>query len=120
MTSASAIPGTPLLAASMNYDHRAIRRWIDTLESADIADVAKMQELLYGLDALIRVHIWKENELYLTPLESASWPASAEESLPSPQFVAVDAPGLAASTGRCRGFCSCQEFAADAATGRAT
>jgi hypothetical protein len=49
--------GTPLLAASMNYDHRAIRRWIDRLESADVADVAKMQELLYGLDALIRVHV---------------------------------------------------------------
>jgi hypothetical protein len=76
--------GTPLLAASMNYDHRAIRRWIDTLESADSADVARMQELLYGLDALIRVHIWKENELYLTPLESGSWPASAQESVPLP------------------------------------
>jgi hypothetical protein len=49
--------GTPLLAASMNYDHRAIRRWIERLESADIADVARMQELLYGLDALIRVHV---------------------------------------------------------------
>jgi hypothetical protein len=76
--------GTPLLAASMNYDHRAIRRCIEELEAADSADASRVQELLYGLDALIRVHIWKENELYLTPLESGSWPALAEESLSSP------------------------------------
>jgi hypothetical protein len=68
--------GDPLVAASMNYDHVAIRRWISELGAADSADVAEVQRLLYGLDALIRVHIWKENELFLRPLESASWPAA--------------------------------------------
>ena len=66
--------GDPLAAASMNYDHLAIRHWIDEIEAADVTDTARFQELLYGLDALIRVHIWKENELYLAPLESGSWP----------------------------------------------
>jgi hypothetical protein len=30
--------------------------------------------VLYGLDALIRVHVWKENELFLGVLTSPSWP----------------------------------------------
>ena len=32
------------------------------------------EELLYGLDARIPVHLWKENELFLGPIESHSWP----------------------------------------------
>jgi hypothetical protein len=66
--------GDPLMAASMNYDHLAIRHWIALIEAADVSDTARLQHLLYGLDALIRVHIWKENELFLAPLESRSWP----------------------------------------------
>jgi hypothetical protein len=31
------------------------------------------EELLDGLGALIRVHLWKENELFLGPIESHSW-----------------------------------------------
>ena len=69
--------GDPLVAAAMNYDHLAIRDWITQIETADVADTARCQQLLYGLDALIRVHMWKENELFLASLESASWPASA-------------------------------------------
>jgi hypothetical protein len=69
--------GDPLVAASMNYDHVAIRRWISELGAADLHDAMLVQRLLYGLDALIRVHIWKENELFLRPLESASWPATS-------------------------------------------
>jgi hypothetical protein len=68
--------GDPLVAASMNYDHVAIRRWISELGAADSGDMAEVQRLLYGLDALMRVHIWKENELFLRPLESSSWPAA--------------------------------------------
>jgi hypothetical protein len=66
--------GQSLIASSMNYDHLAIRRWIAELGAADISDTALLQELLYGLDALIRVHLWKENELFLGPIESHSWP----------------------------------------------
>lgn len=69
--------GDPLVTASMNYDHLAIREWIERLERADITDTADCQQLLYGLEALIRVHVWKENELFLASLESASWPPAA-------------------------------------------
>ena len=43
----------------------------------DLGEPEKLQELLYGLDALIRVHLWKENELYVAMLDSASWPGSS-------------------------------------------
>jgi hypothetical protein len=75
--------GDPLVAASMNYDHLAIRHWIERIATVDITDTALLQQLLYGLDALIRVHLWKENELFLAPLESCSWPALATS--PSPE-----------------------------------
>jgi hypothetical protein len=68
--------GSPLATAAIAYDHLAIRAWIAKLSEADDQDVATLQELLYGLDALIRVHLWKEDELLLNPLSSATWPAS--------------------------------------------
>ncbi len=58
--------GDPLIGVSLSYDHVAIRWWISELEAADRSDVARLRELLYGLSALIRVHIWKENELLLS------------------------------------------------------
>ena len=69
--------GDPFVAATMSYDHLAIRHWIAELASADVADGDRLQELLYGLDALLRVHIWKENELFLAPLRSPAWPAGS-------------------------------------------
>jgi len=66
--------GDPLIAVSMNYDHMAIRRWIEKIAATDVTDTARLQALLYGLDALIRVHIWKENELFLALLDASSWP----------------------------------------------
>jgi hypothetical protein len=74
--------GDPLVAASMNYDHLAIRHWIERIATVDITDTALLQQLLYGLDALIRVHLWKEDELFLAPLESFSWPALATSASP--------------------------------------
>ena len=68
--------GSPLITAAMAYDHLAIRTWITKLAEADVGDVDTLQELLYGLDALIRVHLWKEDELMVRPLSSATWPAS--------------------------------------------
>ena len=68
--------GSPLAAAAIAYDHLAIRSWIAKIAAADEEDVETMQELLYGLDALIRVHLWKEDELFVKPLGSSSWPAS--------------------------------------------
>jgi hypothetical protein len=66
--------GDPLVTASMNYDHLAIRDWISKIEDTDPNDLIRLQRLLYGLDALIRVHVWKEEELFLAALESSSWP----------------------------------------------
>jgi hemerythrin-like domain-containing protein len=68
--------GSPLAAAAIAYDHLAIRSWIAKLASADEDDVETLQELLYGLDALIRVHLWKEDELFVKPLGVTTWPAS--------------------------------------------
>jgi hemerythrin-like domain-containing protein len=68
--------GSPLAAAAIAYDHLAIRSWIAKLAAADEDDVATLQELLYGLDALIRVHLWKEDELFVKPLGLSTWPAS--------------------------------------------
>jgi|SRR5581483_1542550 len=66
--------GDPLVTASMNYDHQAIRSWIADFAGTDIRRVDYLQQLLYGLHALITVHTWKEDELYLAALESPSWP----------------------------------------------
>jgi hemerythrin-like domain-containing protein len=66
--------GDPLVTVSMNYDHQAIRSWIDDLAEVDVRNVGRVQQLLYGLYALIKVHTWKEDELYLAALDSASWP----------------------------------------------
>jgi iron-sulfur cluster repair protein YtfE (RIC family) len=68
--------GSPLATAALAYDHLAIRAWIAKLAEAADEDVETLQELLYGLDALIRVHLWKEDELTLRPLRSSTWPAS--------------------------------------------
>jgi hemerythrin HHE cation binding domain-containing protein len=68
--------GDPLATASMSYDHIAIRDWLRKIEAASVDDPELLQELLYGLDALIRVHLWKEDELYLHMLESPSWPSA--------------------------------------------
>jgi hypothetical protein len=67
--------GDPLVTASMSYDHLAIKEWIADVAAADAADPEHLQQLLYGLYGLIRVHIWKEERLYLPLVESSSWPA---------------------------------------------
>jgi iron-sulfur cluster repair protein YtfE (RIC family) len=69
--------GDALATASMSYDHLAIRDWIDKIADAGVDEPEQLQELLYGLDALIRVHLWKENELYLAMLDSPSWPGGS-------------------------------------------
>ena len=67
--------GDPLVAISMNYDHQAIRDMIGQLAACNVDELDYAQELLYGLDALIRVHVWKEEALFLEPLETPAWPA---------------------------------------------
>jgi len=45
----------------------AIRSWTAALETVDVGDADLLQELLYGIDALVRVHLWREAGL---PLEA--------------------------------------------------
>jgi hypothetical protein len=68
--------GDPLIAVSMNYDQLAIRHWIRKIAAADVTDTDRLRQLLYGLDALISVRTWKENELSLALLEASARPGS--------------------------------------------
>lgn len=52
-------------AVPMVHDHEAIVARLEQLEAADAADVDALQELLYGLHALITVHFRKEEDLQL-------------------------------------------------------
>lgn len=45
----------------------AIRTWLDALAETNPNEVDRMQELLYGIDALVRVHIWRETDIELEP-----------------------------------------------------
>lgn len=45
----------------------ALGVWSEALEHADVNDVDLLQELLYGIDALVRVHLWRETGLPLEP-----------------------------------------------------
>jgi iron-sulfur cluster repair protein YtfE (RIC family) len=56
--------------ATMSRDHVAVSRMIEALAETDPADIARLQELLYGLHALITVHFEKEEELYLPLLDA--------------------------------------------------
>jgi len=50
----------------------ALRLWTSALQSADVNDVDRLQELLYGIDTLVRVHLWRETGLPLKPPEPRS------------------------------------------------
>lgn len=56
--------------APMIHDHVAIRTLADRLADTEASDVVSLQELLYGLHALITVHFQKEEEIYLPLLDS--------------------------------------------------
>ena len=58
-------------AAPMIHDHEAIVARFERLERADIHDVNSLQELLYGLYALISVHFRKEEDLQLPAFDAA-------------------------------------------------
>ena len=56
-------------AAADEKGLEAIRLWLDALANADPAEPDLIQELLYGVDALVRVHIWRETGMPLRPPE---------------------------------------------------
>lgn len=58
-------------AVPMVHDHEAIVARVERLRAADPADVDALQELLYGLHALISVHFRKEEDLQLPAFDAA-------------------------------------------------
>ena len=58
-------------AVPMVHDHEAIVQRIERLEQADVDEVDTLQELLYGLYALIGVHFRKEEDIQLPAFDAA-------------------------------------------------
>jgi iron-sulfur cluster repair protein YtfE (RIC family) len=58
-------------AVPMVHDHEAIVARIERLEQTDPDDVEALQELLYGLYALIGVHFRKEEDIQLPVFDAA-------------------------------------------------
>ena len=58
-------------AVPMIHDHEEIVARIERLEQTDAADVDTLQELLYGLHALISVHFRKEEDIQLPAFDAA-------------------------------------------------
>jgi len=69
-TAVGELLGDARATAAMTRDHVAIGRMIEALGETDLADIARLQELLYGLHALIAVHFEKEEEIYLPLLDA--------------------------------------------------
>jgi hypothetical protein len=70
--------GDPRATETMTSDRVAMETRIDDLASIDPTDVDRVQELLYGLYALLSVHLWKEEHLYLPLLRELEAPSLAE------------------------------------------
>ena len=64
-------------AVPMVHDHEAIVARVDRLAATGPADVDALQELLYGLHALIGTHFRKEEDLQLPAFDAA--PAEVTE-----------------------------------------
>lgn len=62
--------GDSVATASMIQDLDAIRELTARLRETSVNEVSLLQELLYGLHALITIHLRKEEELYLPLLGS--------------------------------------------------
>lgn len=58
-------------AVPMVHDHEAIVARIERLDTVELGDVDTLQELLYGLYALISVHFRKEEDLQLPAFDAA-------------------------------------------------
>jgi hypothetical protein len=67
----AALVGFSDAAVPMVHDHEAIVARIERLEAIDVGDLDGLQELLYGLYALISVHFRKEEDLQLPAFDAA-------------------------------------------------
>ena len=62
--------GDPRATATMLHDHAAIRERAEALARVEVGDTTGLQELLFGLHALIAVHFEKEEQVYLPILDA--------------------------------------------------
>ena len=67
----AALVGYADAAVPMVHDHEAIVARVERLAAVDVSDVDALQELLYGLHALISVHFRKEEDLQLPAFDAA-------------------------------------------------
>ena len=67
----AALIGFPDAAVPMVHDHAAIVERVGRLREVELSDVDGLQELLYGLFALISVHFRKEEDLQLPAFDAA-------------------------------------------------
>lgn len=66
--------GGPEATAPMIEDHELIREYAASLAATDRGDVERLQELLYGLHALVSGHFRKEEQLYFPLLDERPGP----------------------------------------------
>ena len=59
----------PSATAVMKFDHVLLREYVDALGAVDITDTEALQQLLFGVHALLDAHFRKEEEIYLPLLE---------------------------------------------------
>jgi hemerythrin-like domain-containing protein len=62
----------PKVTETMEYDHRAIEAMAEALAGTPVRWTESLQQLLYGIAALIELHIDKEERIYLELVEPAS------------------------------------------------
>lgn len=67
----AALVGFPDAMVPMVHDHREIVARVERLARVDVADLDALQELLYGLYALISVHFRKEEDIHLPAFDAA-------------------------------------------------
>jgi hemerythrin-like domain-containing protein len=63
--------GDPRVTDTMEYDHRAIESMTEVLAATPIRWTEQLQEDLYGVSALIEVHLEKDERIYLELVEEA-------------------------------------------------
>jgi Hemerythrin HHE cation binding domain len=80
--------------AGMKYDLEAIARFAEALAVANVHDTPTLQQLLYGVHAVITVHFRKEDELYL-PLLRRERPEQLEHHLGAMREVRFEHEQLA-------------------------
>jgi iron-sulfur cluster repair protein YtfE (RIC family) len=66
--------GAPEATAPMIEDHELIREYVASLSATRRDDIELLQELLFGLHALVSAHLRKEEDLYLPLLDERAGP----------------------------------------------